>query len=58
MPRSIRIDKGHFNGQILQILTDLNALPAGPAPFDAPIPAMIASCPGPDLIMAIGIGEF
>ena len=41
----------------LRILTDLNALPAGPAPFDAPIPAMIASCPGPDLIVAIGIGS-
>ena len=41
----------------LQITTDLNAVPAGSALFDAPVPAMITSCPGPDLIAAIGIGS-
>ncbi len=41
----------------LQIPTDLSAVPAGSALFDAPVPAMIASCPGPDLILAIGIGS-
>jgi hypothetical protein len=41
----------------LQIPTGLNAVPAGSALFDAPVPAMIASCPAPDLIVAIGIGS-
>ena len=41
----------------LQIATDLNAVPAGSTLFDAPVPAMITSCPGPDLIAAIGIGS-
>jgi hypothetical protein len=41
----------------LQIQTDLNAVPAGSALFEAPVPAMIALCPGPDLIEAIGIGS-
>ena len=41
----------------LQISTDLNAAPAGSALFDTPVPAMIASCPGPDLNVAIGIGS-
>ena len=41
----------------LQIPTDLNAVPAGSALFDAPVPAMITSCLGSDLIAAIGIGS-
>ena len=41
----------------LQIPTDLNLVPSGLALFDAPVPAMIASCPRPDLIVAIGIGS-
>ena len=41
----------------LQIPTDLSSVPAGLALFDAPVPAMIGSCPGPDLIVAIGIGS-
>ena len=41
----------------LQIPTDLNAVPAGLALFDAPVPTMITSCPGPVLIAAIGIGS-
>ena len=39
----------------LQITTDLKALPAGLELFDAPVPAMITSCLGTDLIAAIGI---
>ena len=41
----------------LQTLTDLKVLPAGLVLFDAPVLAMIALCPGPDLTMAIGIGS-
>ena len=41
----------------LQNPTDLNAVPARSALFDAPVPAMIASCLGPDLILAIWIGS-
>ena len=41
----------------LQITTDLNAVRAGSALFDALVPAMITSCPGPDLIALIGIGS-
>ena len=40
----------------LQIPTDLNLVPSGLALFDAPVPAMITSCPGPDLLRQLGLG--